>query len=225
MKSLAHEIRGLPVHASDGEIGTVKDVVFETASWTIHFLEVDTGWLFGRDVLVPTEKIVRVELPEKGVTFALTKKQIEDSPRASEARPVEHDFDALFPYFGVAVPWSAEVVAPPRDPEPQPPVDPSRRLIFGRDIQGYELDARGEEAGTVRDIAVDLEKRKVVSISADVGGLIDEDIAEVGLGPVTEIDTEKRVVRVNLPKDKVDTSHRLSPEDLPYVFPYIPPIL
>jgi uncharacterized protein YrrD len=29
MKSFAHEIHGMPVHATDGEIGTIQDVLFD----------------------------------------------------------------------------------------------------------------------------------------------------------------------------------------------------
>ena len=35
MKSFAHEIAGMPVHASDGEIGTIKDVLFDPRRWIV----------------------------------------------------------------------------------------------------------------------------------------------------------------------------------------------
>jgi len=225
MKSLAHEIRGLPVHATDGEIGSVKDIVFEASTWRIHFLEVETGWLFGRDVLIPVEKIVRVEMPEKGVTVDLTKQAIKDSPAAKSARPVESDYHELFPYFGLSSPWAADAMTLPSDPAPDVVPDPKRRLFFARDLEGYQLEAQGEEVGVVRDVLIDLERRKVFSLSADVGGLIEEDVAEISLGRVTDIDAEHKIVRVNLRTEAFDRNHRLSPDDLPYVLPYIPPIL
>ncbi|MBW3665707.1 MAG: PRC-barrel domain-containing protein, partial [Actinobacteria bacterium] len=40
MKSFAHEIHGMPVHAIDGEIGTIQDVLFDPHDWTVRYLEV-----------------------------------------------------------------------------------------------------------------------------------------------------------------------------------------
>ena len=48
------EVKGYHIHASDGEIGHVDDLLFDERSWLIRFIEVDTSnWIGGTSVLVP----------------------------------------------------------------------------------------------------------------------------------------------------------------------------
>jgi len=54
MLGKASAIREYKILASDGEIGAVKDLLFDDRTWTARWLVVDTGsWLFGRKVLLP----------------------------------------------------------------------------------------------------------------------------------------------------------------------------
>lgn len=230
MKSFAHEISGLPVQASDGEIGTVKDFVVDPDGWRVRYLEVSTGWLFGRDVLIPIDKVAGADVPEGSVRLDLTKEQIEKSPPAETARPIERAYEnRLVGYYGLSPYWAAppEVGVPPQavPVDTRTPEEAGRpELVFAGDLDGYDLDAQGENAGTVRDLLVDLDTWKVTGITADLGGLFAPDTATIAIGPVTGIDTANQVVHVSISKQKVDRSHRLGLEDLPYVFPYVPPI-
>src|SRR5271154_2724857 len=46
-------LEGCAVGASDGQVGTVKDILFDDEAWRIRWGVVDTGtWLTGRKVLV-----------------------------------------------------------------------------------------------------------------------------------------------------------------------------
>ena len=57
---------GCPVEASDGDIGAVKDFLFDDRSWKIRWMTVDTGhWLPGRQVLIHPSAIAPLELPPK----------------------------------------------------------------------------------------------------------------------------------------------------------------
>ena len=230
MKSFAHEIAGMPVHASDGEIGTIKDVVFDPRRWIVRYLEVSTGWLFGRDVLIPVDKVKAIDAPEGAVTFDLTKEEIENSPDAepeSRADPVHES--RLIGYYGLSSWASPPDAGVPTDAVPREAssseVTEASALMFAGEIDGYELDAQGEAAGTVRDILIDLQTWKVTSLMADLGGLFSPDSANIAIAPVTGIDRANRIVHIALAKEVVDRSHRTGLEDLPYVFPYVPPII
>jgi len=225
MKSLAHEVRGVAVHTTDGKLGSVLDVVFDATSWRLHFLEIDTGWLFGRDVLVPIEKLVTADIPGNTISLALTKDAVEKSPPAASARPGQEHFDTLFPYFGLASPWGMDAAAPGMAEAPTPQPKPLRHLIFARDLDGFELDAQGERIGTVRDVLIDLESFRVVSLSADLGGLLAEDMREIKLGRVVDVDTSAKLVKVDLRKIEMEAAHQLTADELPYILPYIPPML
>ena len=230
MRSFAHDISGMPVEATDGEIGTVKDLLFDPESWTVRYIEVSTGWLFGRDVIVPVDKVKSIDVPEGAVTFDLTKQQIENSPPAETERPVRRDYESrLLAHYGMTPYWAAppEVGVPPQALPiytPEPDIETAPRLIFAGDLDGYDLDAKGDIIGTVRDVLVDLDTWKVTSLMADLGGLLVRDSATIGVGPVTGIDAENRVVHVSVAKERIEKRDRLSVEDLPYVFPYIPPV-
>jgi uncharacterized protein YrrD len=230
MKSFAHEITGMPVHASDGDIGTIKDVVFDPQDWMVRHLEVSTGWLFGRDVLIPIDKVKSIDSPDGAVTFDLTREQIENSPPAEPERSVDPSYESrLMGYYGLSTYWSAPPgLGEPPQAEPGEPrsqdVAKARQLVFAGEIGGYELDAQGEKVGTVRDVLIDLDTWKVTSLMADLGGMFVRDSTTIAIAPVTGIDRENRIVHVSEPKEKVDRSHRTGLDDLPYVFPYVPPI-
>ena len=55
-------INGYAIEASDGDIGTVSDFLFDDASWLVRWLVVDTGnWLSGRKVLLPPSALGRLD--------------------------------------------------------------------------------------------------------------------------------------------------------------------
>jgi uncharacterized protein YrrD len=236
MQSFAHDITGMPVHASDGEIGTIKDLLFEPETWTVRYLEVSTGWLFGRDVLIPVGKVKRIEAPEGAVTFDLTKEEIENSPSAEPVHTADRDFESrllwhygMTPYWGapaeVGVPPQAQPIERPPEPEPARPEEAEGpQLVSCGEIDGYDLDAQDETIGTVRDILIDLDTWKVTSLSADLGGIFTKDVTTIGIGPVAGIDRANGIVHLSVPLEKVDDRHRTTGESLPFVFPYVPPI-
>jgi sporulation protein YlmC with PRC-barrel domain len=132
-------------------------------------------------------------------------------------------------YYGLASYWGAppEVGVPPQSmsvEQSSSEVAEATGLMYAGEIEGYELDAQGERIGTVRDVLIELDTWKVTSLMADLGGLFTPDSANIAIAPVTGIDRAKRIVHIALPKEVVDRSHRTGLEDLPYVFPYVPPI-
>src|ERR1700722_19136358 len=77
----ASAIREYTIQASDGEIGTVKDLLFDDRSWTGRWVVVDTGpWLFGRKVLLPVSVLGKPDHDLRHLTTHLTKQQVKDSP-------------------------------------------------------------------------------------------------------------------------------------------------
>ena len=53
MLTNASSITGYAIAASDGDLGTVSDFLFDDTSWLVRWLVVDTShWLSGRKVLV-----------------------------------------------------------------------------------------------------------------------------------------------------------------------------
>ena len=56
LRSFAH-LRGFTIQASDGEIGSLRDVYFDDRSTLVRYFVVDTGtWLPGRRVLLAADR-------------------------------------------------------------------------------------------------------------------------------------------------------------------------
>jgi len=105
----ASEINGYAIAASDGEIGTVSDFLFDDANWRVRWLVVDTGnWLSGRKVLLPPSALGRLDAKEQEFSVTLTKQQIKDSPEIDTDRPVSRQMETrVYDYYGWSPYWGA----------------------------------------------------------------------------------------------------------------------
>jgi hypothetical protein len=112
-------LQGCPVRASDGEVGAVKDFLFDDRSWTIRWMEVETGhWLPDRRILIHPSAIAPIDLPPKpalpmmspGRTLELvvnlTRAQIEAGPQSRADEPVTRHMESLlYDYYGWDAYW------------------------------------------------------------------------------------------------------------------------
>jgi len=77
----AGQISGYLIHATDGEIGHVKDFIVDFESGRISSLLVDTrNLLAGRKVLLPVEKVMRIEWVDMEVYVDVTRGFVIESP-------------------------------------------------------------------------------------------------------------------------------------------------
>lgn len=107
------DLKGLAIKAKDGEIGKVKDLLFDDRSWVIHYVVVDTGgWLSDKKVLISTLSFANLSDKRDGeLNCNLSKKQIEDSPVLEAGEPISrqhesklHAYYGWAPYWGIAKP-------------------------------------------------------------------------------------------------------------------------
>jgi hypothetical protein len=162
MLERASALSGYTLSCTDGEIGRVKDFLFDDRYWTIRYLVVDTGsWLSGRQVLISPYALSSIRVPSHQISVDLTKKNIEDSDE-----PVSAQYESsYFGYFGWPMYWSGPYpwgVYPyiARDREqwnkPSPPHeqwDPNLRST--RTVTDYHVEASNGEIGHVKDFLVD----------------------------------------------------------------------
>ncbi|MBX3620680.1 MAG: PRC-barrel domain-containing protein [Rhizobacter sp.] len=86
------EVIGYRVHARDGEIGHVKDFLFDDRSWEIGALVVDTGhWLPGQRVLLPPQRVHAVDWGAREVRVNATRETIKAAPPCRAGEPVSDD--------------------------------------------------------------------------------------------------------------------------------------
>jgi len=112
---------GCPVAAADGDIGSVKDFLFDDRSWKVRWMAVGVGhWLPGRQVLIHPSAIAPLEVPPKPalpmisfggtltVSVHLSRQQIEKSPEAREDEPVTRQLESsLYDFYGWDPFWGA----------------------------------------------------------------------------------------------------------------------
>jgi PRC-barrel domain len=105
----ASAINGYAIEASDGDIGSVSDFLFDDASWHIRWLVVDTGnWLSGSKVLLPPSVLGRLFAKDKVFAIKLTQQQIKDSPEIDTERPVSRQMEThVYDYYGWSPYWDA----------------------------------------------------------------------------------------------------------------------
>jgi hypothetical protein len=101
------QLKGIVIHATDGELGTVDGFYFDDDTWAIRYLTVDTGgWLGGRRVLISPFSVVQTDWRARRLDVALTKKQIEKSPGIDTHRPVSRQHEAAYlGYYGYPYYW------------------------------------------------------------------------------------------------------------------------
>ena len=85
----AKGLHGFILHASDGVIGTVDEILFDDANWTVRYLIVDTGaWLSARKVLISPLSFGTLDWQGQVLNINLTRNQIKDSPSVETDEPV-----------------------------------------------------------------------------------------------------------------------------------------
>jgi len=101
------DLHGLTIHALDGEIGKVVDILFDDERWTVRYLVVETGtWLFGRKVLLSPIAFDHVKWEEYQLHCNLTCEQIKNSPDLDTDKPVSRQWETdYYGYYGWPTYW------------------------------------------------------------------------------------------------------------------------
>jgi sporulation protein YlmC with PRC-barrel domain len=77
----AHAIKGYHIHASDGVIGHVQDLLVEDADWSIRNLIVDTSdWFGGKKVIASPQSVKKISWAERSIWLDVKRQEIKDGP-------------------------------------------------------------------------------------------------------------------------------------------------
>ncbi|MGE0172730.1 MAG: PRC-barrel domain-containing protein [Oligoflexales bacterium] len=97
------------VHATDGDIGKISDVLFDDRSWSVRYIVLDTSkWLPGKKVLLAPESFLKTNsIVDGALRVNLTKAQVKDSPPLESDLPVSRQYEvSLHSYFGWDPYWT-----------------------------------------------------------------------------------------------------------------------
>ena len=180
MLQVISPLKGFAIEASDGGIGTVVDFLFDDASWKVRWLVIDCGtWLRGRKALIHPSAILQEDLERQQFVVALTKAQVEDSPKLAEDQPVSQQMEnQLYTYYGWDPLWgganlsaipgamasplmgppylglgSADETEAPGDRPVSRGGDPHLRSVD--EVTGYRVHAVDGEIGHVENLMLD----------------------------------------------------------------------
>lgn len=155
---------GRSIEASDGPIGSIVDLLYGDAAWTVRWAVVDTGsWLPGRRVLLPPQRLTPALDEADAFTVALTQKQVEASPSEASDLPVSRQYEhQLFSHYQWDPYWlgggGAFGGTMPLIPLPMgmlEPLDGDEHLRSTVTTRGYDVRASDGDIGHVVDLLID----------------------------------------------------------------------
>lgn len=103
----AKTLEGFKIHATDGDVGEVHDVLFDDAQWTVRYFVVSTGSWFNRErVLLSPECVTSIDVDGRGLGVSLRRQQVKDSPDVTSDLPVSRqEEERLRSYYAWPVYW------------------------------------------------------------------------------------------------------------------------
>ncbi|TSB45478.1 PRC-barrel domain-containing protein [Alkalicoccobacillus porphyridii] len=107
----AKTLESYSMNATDGELGSIADLYFESNTFTLRYFVGDTRtWFFGGKVLLSPESVTSIDPDKEFININATKDQIKDSPKPSEHEPVTRQYEAqLRDHYGWSHYWGAPI--------------------------------------------------------------------------------------------------------------------
>ena len=101
-------VTGYHIHATDGDIGHVQDLLVDDRTWAIRYLIVDTSnWWGGHLVLVSPHWIEAVSWPDAKVSVDLTRQAVKDAPPYDPAAQLDREKEeGMYQHYGRTGYWT-----------------------------------------------------------------------------------------------------------------------
>lgn len=152
------KMQGWRVHALDGELGRVEELLFDDEHWIVRSVVLETGnWLASRKVLLSPLVFTNFNDLEKTVGVSLTQEQVKNNPDVASTPPVTQQWEASY---------SSD------DPTHSLGDDLSRdhaaaHLRNSKEVTSYTVLATDGSLGHVEDFLVDDTSWKVTYLAVD----------------------------------------------------------
>jgi hypothetical protein len=229
----ASAINGYAIEASDGQIGSVSDFLFDDATWLVRWLVVDTGnWLSGRKVLLPPSVLAQLDAKEKVFAVKLTMQQVKDSPDIDTDRPVSrqmetsvYDYYGWSPYWGTGFYMGGYAYMPggmaespylgltrrPAEIADERHRDDDVHLRSIEAVTGYHIHATDGAIGHVEDFLVEDENWSVHYLVVDTRNWWPGKKVLISPRSVQDIDWTDRLVNLDVDRQKVKSGPAYDP--------------
>lgn len=220
----AKQLKACSLLATDGEIGRVKDLLFDSLRWGLRYFIVDTGhWARHHEVLISPESVRAPEWERNTLPVSLTRDQVRHSPGLERDKPVSRQYEEAMrthygwpPYWGVMYADSIAGV-PPAPGDPGQPVTPSDLEgdphLFSVDaVTGHHVMATDGEIGHVEEFLFDSHRWKLRYLVVATRNWLPG--RKVILSPwwASELDWPSRLIYMGLTRDAIKASPPYDPE-------------
>lgn len=94
------DLKGYNLRGIDGEVGSVKEFIFDEKFWTVRYLIAKTGTLFtGKKIMISPFLMQSVDYENEAIDIDLTKDQIKDSPEFDDEKTISKEDEAVYSNF------------------------------------------------------------------------------------------------------------------------------
>jgi hypothetical protein len=214
-----NDLRGYAVHATDGDLGPVRDFLFDDHGWHVRYLVVDTGkWLPGRKVLVSPTSAVEADWTTHRIATALTKQQVEESPDIDTEKPVSREMEEkLIAHYSLPVYWGPMGMPATMSPkalaqgggvatETHGPA-----LRSAKEVTGYYIETDTGNVGHVEDFIVNDGNWKIQYMVVDTRNWLPGRKVLVAPDWIESVRWTESTVHVNLTSDEIKDSPEYDP--------------
>ncbi|MDP9378717.1 MAG: PRC-barrel domain-containing protein [Chloroflexota bacterium] len=228
------DLQGYTIHATNGEIGKVKEFLFDDQSWAIRYMVADTGgWLTGRLVLISPNALKGSDWANEVLPVSLTKEQVENAPSIYEDQPVSRQYEADYhDYYGYPYYWGTAYAGLAPAYAPMVPAGAYTRGADGRDglseapiqqdqgdphlrsteeVTGYDIQARDGEIGHIDDFLVDDASWRIESVVVATRDWLPGKKVVIPSQAIQEVDWTQSHATVNMRRSDIESAQEYDP--------------
>lgn len=217
-----HELKGYSVNALDGEVGEVKDFLFDDREWVIRYITVGAGgWLTGRKLLLRPDCLEKPRWANRTFPVRMKRKEVEDSPTIAMDEPVSrrheielHKYYSWQPYWGPPMVPGPTGIPPSVEVEDVGEEEGDPHLRSAQEVIGYGVKDDQGDAGKVTDLLVDDGAWAIRYLVIGLGGTIFTD-KEVLLSPdwTEYVSWSEKAVKIDLKRKSLEQSPAYDPAE------------
>ncbi|MGZ3691943.1 MAG: hypothetical protein ACXVAX_10595 [Pseudobdellovibrio sp.] len=225
------QILGSAIHAQDGKIGHLDDLLFDDESWAVRYLVIKTGGLLTRKrVLISPLGVAETDWEKSELKLNMTREKIEQSPNSDTEEPVFRQMEKkYFDYYQWPYYWddvgiwgvNARKLIDRDDIEKQDEnkktrdeskVDPHLRSC--RIITKYAVEAGGERFGHLDDLIIDDHTWSLQSVIVDANTWWPDKPVILSTKLVKSVDWLSQSVILSITRRELETSPEFNSRDL-----------
>jgi hypothetical protein len=219
------------LQAQDGEIGKVKDFLFNDLLWTIRYLVADTGgWLDERLVLISPFALGEPDWGLNKIPVQMSREKIEDSPPIEKDKPVSRQNESelnnyyawpVYFTYGVDATHYAEMqlmaerikMAEKEQMESENESEDDPHLRSMDEVTGYSIEATDKSIGHVEDFILEDKTWIVRYMVVDTRNWLPGKKVLVSPEWIKQVDWVERNVKVDMNSESVKNSPEFDPTE------------